>query len=154
MDISLLKEYRIDQIGVVVVDVDATIKQFNKLFGICNFEIINYPDATKEKETFYKGKSACFSIKVGFVNLRFIDLELIQPLSGESIYLDFLNEHGPGIHHFRISLGNKDFNYVCSHLKQEGIEILSQGPGVRSKSKWIVFATREYLGTDIELRNA
>lgn len=153
MDISLHKEYKIDQIGMVVVDVEETIKQLGNLMGINNFELINYPDASKEASTFYKGKPANFSIKIGFVKLGSIDLELIQPLSGESIYKDFLDEHGPGIHHFRISLGEKDFNYICNHLKQAGIEVLSEGPGVRSKSDWVVFATREYFGTDVEIRN-
>ena len=127
MDISLLKEYKIDQIGMVVADVEETIKQFDNLIGINNFEQINYPDASKKSETFYKGKPAHFSIKIGFAKLGFIDLELIQPLSGESIYKDFLDEHGPGIHHFRISLDDHEFNFVCNHLNKKGSRFFPKG---------------------------
>ena len=31
-------------------------------------------------------------------------IELIQPLEGRSIYSDFLQAHGPGLHHIRFSV--------------------------------------------------
>jgi methylmalonyl-CoA/ethylmalonyl-CoA epimerase len=153
LDLTFLKEFKIDQIGIVVQDIDTSIMQFNKLLGISNFEIMVYPDKNKIKDTFYYGEPANFSIKVGFTKLVNLELELIQPLSGESIYKDFLLEKKQGLHHFRISVSYEQFENICSHMKMLGIEKISQGPGVRSKSKWAVFGTRKYLGTDFEIKS-
>ncbi len=153
MELSFLKRFRIDQIGIVVPDVDASIEQYQNLLGIKDFQIVVYPDEDKLKDTYYYEKPANFKIKVGFTKIADLELELIQPLSGESIYKDFLSEKKQGLHHYRICVSREEFKIINDHLDKMGIKKISRGPGVRSNSEWTVFGTRKYLGTDFEIKS-
>jgi hypothetical protein len=46
-----------------------------------------------------RGKPADFVVHVSLGYVGDLQLELIQPVRGESIYTDFLADHGPGLHH-------------------------------------------------------
>jgi methylmalonyl-CoA/ethylmalonyl-CoA epimerase len=152
MNMKVLEGMRVDQIGIVVEDVEKAIEGYRTIIGSDNFKTFEYPGKAKKGKIYYKGKSADFSIKVGFADVGGVEIELIQPLTGMSIYKDFLRKNGSGIHHYRISLPEEEFDRLCTHLMKEGIEILSEGPGVRSTSRWMVFNTREILGADIEIK--
>ena len=152
MDKILLKNMKIDQIGIVVEDVEKAIKGFGQIIGSQNFQTFEYPDSSKKSEVYYRGKPADYSAKIGFAKVGGMEIELIQHLSGKSIYNDFLLKNGPGIHHFRISLPADEFDSLCTHMMEEGIAILSEGPGVRSDSRWIVFDTHALIGADLELK--
>ena len=41
---------------------------------------------------------------MAFAELGPIEIALIQPLTGKSIWTDFLPEHGPGLHHIRFNV--------------------------------------------------
>ena len=49
----------------------------------------------------YLGKPARFSYKAAVPQNRLggIELELVQPVTGETIWGDFLRQHGEGVHH-------------------------------------------------------
>ena len=55
-----------------------------------------------------------------------VELELIQILEGDSVHLEFLREHGEGIHHlgFRVT----DFEAKLAQAKAMGFEVLQTGP--------------------------
>jgi methylmalonyl-CoA/ethylmalonyl-CoA epimerase len=62
---------------------------------------------------------------MGFASLGPIELELSQPVSGPSIYRDFIEEHGEGLHHIGFDVGSLDEKLErCSKL---GIRVLSMG---------------------------
>lgn len=152
MDKRLIKQTLFDQIGIIVRNVDEAVKQYEDLLGIKGFNLITYPNATKKDQVYYREEKTGFSIKIGFIKLGNLELELIEPLQGKSIYQEFLDNHGPGIQHIRFSVDESTFKKLCSQLDEEGIAIIARGPGVRSNAEWRVYATRDILGTDIELR--
>ncbi|BBH18057.1 hypothetical protein Back2_23440 [Nocardioides baekrokdamisoli] len=47
----------------------------------------------------YRGAPADFVAHISLGYVGELQLELIQPVRGESIYSEFLFEHGPGLHH-------------------------------------------------------
>ena len=49
----------------------------------------------------YHGKPADFSAKFCFADMGNVELEIIQPISGKSVWFDFLEKHGEGIHHIK-----------------------------------------------------
>ena len=120
MNMKVLEGMRVDQIGIVVEDVEKAIEGYGTIIGSDNFKTFEYPDKSKKGKVYYKGKSADYSIKVGFANVGGVEIELIQPLTGASIYKDFIRKHGPGIHHYRISLPVDEFDRLCTHLMNEG----------------------------------
>ena len=83
------------QIGIVVKNIDETVKFYQEQFGFGPFEIkyVDYSDAT------YYGEKAGYRGKRGFFHLGPIEIELIELVDGKTIHEDFLKEHGEGIHH-------------------------------------------------------
>ncbi|MFH1639458.1 MAG: VOC family protein [Chloroflexota bacterium] len=83
------------QIGIVVKNIDETVKYYEKMFGFGPFEIryADYPTAT------YYGEVAGYRGKRAFFYLGPIQIELIELVDGKTIHESFLKEKGEGIHH-------------------------------------------------------
>ena len=90
------------QIGIVVKDIDETIKYYEKLFGFGPFEVryVDYPTAT------YHGKVAGYRGKRAFFFLGPIQIELIELVDGKTIHEDFLREKGEGLNHLGFRVDN------------------------------------------------
>jgi hypothetical protein len=142
-----------DQVGIVVEDLDSAIEQFRLLLGVDNFDVVDWPKPGTDPESTYYGKPAQFKLRIAFSQLGNLQLEVIQPVEGKSIFADFLETHGPGLHHLRFS--EKNFDQKVEQLKKAGIQMISSGRGVRSPSTWAYFDTTKFLGgIYIELRTA
>lgn len=63
-------------------------------------------------------------MKIALANMGSIQLELIQPLSA-SIYTEFLNERGEGIHHIGCFVDN--LNEAVAMVKKQGISVIQSG---------------------------
>jgi catechol 2,3-dioxygenase-like lactoylglutathione lyase family enzyme len=138
------------QIGIVVKDLDQTIRVLTEVFGLGPFRTITYPPPDRPNiMRQYKGKPGNFSYRQAFTSLGAVELELIQPLEGESVWSDFLAEHGQGIHHIRFNID--ELPPVVEHLAQNGIEIGQTGAGLRPGSQWAVFDTERLAGFAIEV---
>ena len=92
------------QIGVVVGDLDQSMAHLSEIFGIGPFRVTDWPPAGREMNRVYYGEPGDFTARMAFAELGPIELELIQPLTGRSIWADFLAQHGPGIHHIRFNV--------------------------------------------------
>lgn len=140
-----------DQIGMVVEDVDAAAKSFAKILGANPIEVIDWPIPGVDPEAFYYGKPAQWKMRVCFFQIGNMQWELVQPLEGQSIFSDFLKEHGPGLHHIRFTETDFDSNAVA--LEAAGIPMISNGKGLHKVSQWAYFDTRSLLhGYLLEMR--
>ena len=81
-----------------------------------------------------------------------IEIELIEPISGESGYSKYLEEHGEGLHHMMFEV--PDLDEAVSLFSQLGINVLFGGTGNRPGTTWLHLDTIEMLGWSIELRNS
>jgi len=137
------------QIGVVVKDLDRAIEGLTEVFGIGPFRKINWPPEGRTMEKYYYGKPGNFTARMAFTELGPVELELIQPLDGDSIWADFLEEHGEGIHHIRFNVLELEplFQYMADH----GIEVSQWGSGLRPGTAWANFASEERVGFVIEV---
>lgn len=141
----------IDQIGVVVRDVRQVAEQLTRLLGIGPFRILEYPIPGIDAQTTYLGRPASYRVLLGFAQLGATQLELVQPLEGRSIWEDFLEQHGPGLHHFRVTIPN--FDEMVAAWEAAGIQNLASGTGAHVGSKWAYFDTTSLLdGIIVELR--
>jgi len=103
-------------------------------------------------ERYYYGQPADFTARMAFADLGSVELELIQPVSGASIWADFLRNHGEGIHHFRFN--TFDLQPVIDHLNAHGIGIAQMGSGLRPGTTWANFDTERQIGFVIEVMKA
>jgi hypothetical protein len=91
------------QIAWVTRDLDATEKALTTLLGAKKW--IRMPSVRFGPEACtYHGKPADFVADISLSYAGDTQLELIAPVSGESIYTEFLHNVGPGLHHVCIEV--------------------------------------------------
>jgi catechol 2,3-dioxygenase-like lactoylglutathione lyase family enzyme len=138
------------QIGAVVRDLDQSIKVLTEVFGLGPFRVIDWPPAGRNDiRRFYYGEPADFTARMAFTELGPVELELIQPLNGKSIWADFLAQHGPGIHHLRFNV--PEIEPVVEYLAGQGIGVAQMGSGIRAGTTWANFDTESKVGFTIEV---
>jgi len=111
---------RIVHIGVVVRDMKKTIERLEAL-GIGPFTPRILPADAQET---YRGKPFVPSQRVAIqiTHIGDMELELIQPIGGESPHQEFLDEKGEGIQHLGFFVDNLDKD--VKRLTDEGSTIL------------------------------
>jgi methylmalonyl-CoA/ethylmalonyl-CoA epimerase len=140
------------QIGVVVRDLDRTIKVLADVFGLGPFRTITYPPADrKDIQRVYRGEPADFAARMAFTELGPVELELLQPLDGESIWADFLKTHGEGIHHIRFNV--PELEPVIEYLAERGVEVAQWASALRPGTSAVNFDTEDKIGFTIEILN-
>ena len=138
------------QIGVVVADVDKATHYLSEIFGIGPFRVTDWPpDGRTDIEKFYYSEPGDFTARMAFTELGPIELELIQPVSGKSIWADFLREKGGGIHHIRFNVD--EIEPVQEYLAGYDIHPAQYGSGIRPGTLWMNFASEEQVGFVIEV---
>jgi methylmalonyl-CoA/ethylmalonyl-CoA epimerase len=107
-------------VGVVVRDMDQAVARFARL-GIGPFKPRPFPPDARE---LFRGKPFVPSERVTIQTTQIgnMELELIQPLEGESPHREFLEQKGEGIQHLGFMV--KDLEKEVDHLSAEGSEIL------------------------------
>lgn len=112
------------QTAWVVEDIESTEQFFTTAFGVPKWTRI--PDVPFGPDTCtYRGKPADFTAHVSMAYLGDMQLELIQPVRGESIYTEFLAAGGPGLHH--ICFETDDIDAAVNAAEAAGVEVVQQG---------------------------
>jgi methylmalonyl-CoA/ethylmalonyl-CoA epimerase len=137
------------QVGVVVRDLDQSMAALTEVFGIGPFRVVECPPPGREQQQFYHGQPARFRNRQAFADLGSIELELIQPVEGSSIWADFLAQHGPGLHHLRFNV--PDETALTSYLHGKGIGKTQEGAGIRDGTYWANYDTEKLLGFVVEI---
>lgn len=143
------------QIGLLVRDLDTVLKNFETILGMDHFRIADFPpswdpDVVRE----YQGKKGDFKAKFCFYLWKNIEFEIIQPLEGENIWNDFLNEKGGiGLHHIKFAV--ESHAPVEEYFASLGIPVIQKGEGVGPNAgrEWRFYDTFDQLGFDLEMIN-
>ena len=86
-------------VGLVVSDLDAAMQSYSERFGYNFFEF----EVTQQNATL-SGSSGSFSLRIGIGQAAVNLIELIQPVSGTTLYSRYLAERGSGLHHLAFSV--------------------------------------------------
>jgi catechol 2,3-dioxygenase-like lactoylglutathione lyase family enzyme len=138
------------QVGIVVRDVEATLRAWAERFDFGPARIIDWPPEGMDlaRTATYQGQPGRFRMRLAFIETGSVQIEFIQPLEGDNIYAEFLAEHGEGIHHLLFEVD--DPQAVAQGL---GVKILqSGGSTLHPGALWAYLDTQELLGAIIELR--
>ena len=140
----------IAQIAMVVEDLDATVEQYQKLFGIGGWTFYTYGKPLV-KEMSYHGQPSEHSFRVALSYFGDMRIELIQPLEGESIYKDFIAEHGYGLQHLGVMV--EDMETALEQARAAGLEMIQDGSGfgLDGDGHYAYLDTQKTLGVTIEL---
>ena len=112
------------QIGIVVRDLEATMRRYVDDFGIGPWDIVEFhpEDAPDLHE---HGKRVGRSWRLASTMIGRVQWELIEPLDDESVYARFLAEKGEGVHH--IALAPSNFDEAVAAQAERGNELVLSG---------------------------
>jgi catechol 2,3-dioxygenase-like lactoylglutathione lyase family enzyme len=114
------------QVGIVVPDLEAAMRAYGAPHGAGDVWKVWTYDENIMGERRYRGSSGTFSMRIALGGSD-PQLELIQPLQGPSIYHEYLEERGCGLHHlaFRVP----DLTTAIAEMEQAGFALLQAGFG-------------------------
>ncbi|MFQ5996618.1 MAG: VOC family protein [Dehalococcoidales bacterium] len=141
------KNWKFHHVSVVVRDMKQAI-QFYQSLGIGPFQALIGPEGTvtlTEKKV--RGKPVDYEIDLRHAELGGLNLEVIQPLEGETPVKEFLEKKGEGIQH--IGFYVDDLDQETAKMAEKGFTITQSGESPRVK--WAYYDTDKVGGVAIEL---
>jgi catechol 2,3-dioxygenase-like lactoylglutathione lyase family enzyme len=108
------------QIAWVTTDLTATEEALTTLLGAKKW--IRVPSVHFGPDSCtYRGRPADFVASISFSYAGDTQLELISPVSGESVYTEFLDRAGPGLHHICVEVDDVDAAVGTAEVLQRGV---------------------------------
>lgn len=116
----------IAQVCLIVKDLEKTVENFYHIFGVGPWSFYTYGKPLVKKMT-KGGKPADYKMRVALSNIGTLRIELIQVLGGDTIYQEFIDEHGYGVHHFGLLVDNMQDALQCA--ENAGFVMTQDGAG-------------------------
>ena len=136
--------WKFHHVGVIVKDMDKAVDYYQSL-GIATFRPEHMFDSSTFADWKLYGKTpdTIDKHRGRFIQIGPVALELLQPVSGESIHNEFFGE---GIEHIAFSVD--DLEEETAKLVEKGIPAIVSGKGIAS---WAYFDTHRVGNVLIEL---
>lgn len=110
------------QLGIVVSDMDATLKYWTEVMGVGPF--VAFDTSVGDRLFYHRGKRSAVEFRIAFAYLGDIQVEVIQPITtAPSIYNEFLDSGRQGLQH--IAFWPEDFEKACKDLERSGFKEVS-----------------------------
>lgn len=138
------------QIGIVVKDLDAAVEHYWNVLGIGPWHFYTY-GAPLVKRMSYRGRPAKYLMRIAVASHGPLRIELIQPLEGETVYAEFVRDHGYGIHHLGFVV--PDIRKALEEAASAGLEMTMDGSGfgLDGDGRYAYLDTENLFGTTFEL---
>jgi catechol 2,3-dioxygenase-like lactoylglutathione lyase family enzyme len=138
------------QIAIVVKDLDKTVEQYYKVFGIGPWQFYTYEQPLVKKMS-YKGQPAVHKNRLALSYFGNSRIELIEVLEGDSVYKDHIAKHGFGVQHLGFLVD--DMSIALKQAKDAGLAMLQDGSGfgLDGDGHYAYLDSEEQFGVMIEL---
>ncbi|MBN1842399.1 MAG: methylmalonyl-CoA epimerase [Deltaproteobacteria bacterium] len=111
---------KIDHIGIAVFDIEHAKCFYEESLGLA----VEHEETLKE-------------MKIAFVPVGGVNIELIQPTSKEGVIARFITKRGEGIHHIAYEVD--DVGDTLERLKAQGVKLLDETPRAGAHGKQVAF---------------
>jgi methylmalonyl-CoA/ethylmalonyl-CoA epimerase len=140
----------IAQVGLVVRDLDHTVECYWKQLGIGPWHFYTYGRPLVKQMT-YHGQPADYAMRIALAWIGPLRIELIEMAGGDSVYVDFVREHGFGVHHFGVLVD--DMDAALAQAGAAGLNMTMDGAGFGrdGDGHYAYLDTEKDLGTTLEL---
>lgn len=137
------------QIGWVVPDIHAAVKFLSATLGIAGFPEPQHFNARDVGMTYYGAEVAGDWLTTQTYNGGAF-IELIQPLSGQSMFHDYLLKYpAGGTQHLAFRLPVSDFDRITNELREQGHAVISEVD--HPIARMAFFDTYQVLGVATEI---
>jgi hypothetical protein len=131
------------QQAFVVADLDAAQAAFTETIGCPRWTVLPASPLPYR----YRGREVEAALALAFGRSGGVQIELIQPVNGESVHTEFLESNGPGAHHL---------GYFVDRVDEEVARVAASGldtvmSGEFGSVKFVYVDTYEALGVYVEL---
>jgi catechol 2,3-dioxygenase-like lactoylglutathione lyase family enzyme len=117
----------LEQVAFVVRDLGAAQKFFSQSMGISRFYVIENFGSQATDKTF-RGCPADHNFTIAIAYSGNTQIELIQHLSGETCYKEFIERRGEGLQHLGFFLEDRDqYDRVLAEFGTNGFSVLQSG---------------------------
>jgi methylmalonyl-CoA/ethylmalonyl-CoA epimerase len=113
---------RIDHIGVAVEDLDQAVALYSDQLGM----------PVEHRETVEQ-----FGVEAVLVGIGDGHVELLKPVSPDSAVGQFLERHGPGIHH--VAYVTEDIDSALAAVRDAGLRPIDEQPRVGIRGSRVAF---------------
>jgi methylmalonyl-CoA/ethylmalonyl-CoA epimerase len=136
------------QVAVVVRDFDAALASYAALLPAGRWRTWTF-GSKDHVRTEYRGRPNEFSARLA-LNDQSPQLELIQPLEGQSTHRDWLEERGGSVHHLGVIVDS--VADAIEQAQRAGYEVVQTGFGIgpHRDGAWAYFDTSSELGVMLE----
>ncbi|HEY9581288.1 MAG TPA: VOC family protein, partial [Rhizorhapis sp.] len=134
-----------DQVAFVVDELESAQKRFGRLYGIETWNVwTNLADGQSNK--IYRGHPGTYQFSCAYAFVGDLMVELCQHDGGRSVYKDWLDSRGPGLHHLGFRLDTREeFDAAGAAFEREGAP-LAMGGEIEGAGVWAYYDTVDQLG--------
>jgi 4-hydroxyphenylpyruvate dioxygenase-like putative hemolysin len=145
-----MKDGDVIQVAHVVRDIDQAMKRYWDTFGLGPWSVYQFKPP-EVRESMVHGRPSDFTYLVAVTDFRGgVQLELMQPLTGRSIYDEHLERKGEGLHH--VKLYYADCQAALARYRALGIQVIQSGK--YDEDEFYFLDTERDFGSVIEVGNA
>jgi len=140
----------IAQVAIIVPDLEEAVEQYWKLFGIGDWHFYTYGKPLVKRQTVH-GEPADYTMRVALSYLGPMRIELIEMVEGDTVYAEFVKEHGYGVHHFGVLV--EDMEAAIANAEAAGLEMTMDGAGfgLDDDGHYAYLNTEDKIGVTLEL---
>ena len=140
----------IAQVAILVRDLDKTVENYWTLFGIGPWHFYTYAKPLVRHMS-YRGQPAEYRMRLALSQIGPLRIELIEAQEGDSIYAEFIKDHGYGVHHFGMLV--EDMATTLEQIDLAGLNMIQDGSGfgLDGDGHYAYLETEKLLGVTLEL---
>ncbi len=140
----------IAQICVIVPDLDQAVENYWNVFGIGPWSFYTYGQPLVPHMTRH-GQPCEYKMRVALANVGPMRIELIEPLEGDTVYREFVEKHGYGVHHLGVLVDDMTSALQGAEKADLGMTQDGAGFGPDGDGHYAYLATEDLIGTTLEL---
>jgi methylmalonyl-CoA/ethylmalonyl-CoA epimerase len=140
----------VTQVCILVPKLEPVVETYYKMFGIGPWHFYTYAKPFV-KQMSYMGRPAEYSSRIALSYFGPTRIELIEPLEGNTVYADFIREHGYGVQHFGLIVD--DMKAALAQAEAAGLTMTMDGSGfgLDGDGHYAYLDTEKILGITLEL---
>lgn len=140
---------KIFKIGIVTRDLDAALRNYVNRLKVGPWKVYNL-QAPRIIGMKMRSQDTDFSLRLAIASLGDTWIEIVEPLSGVSLYQEFLDTHGEGVHYLGVSTGDMTFSETIDKFTSLGCPVVMEGE-LKNAYRFAHLDTKPFIKTTLEV---